>query len=790
MSSVWNIIAGVGQVLAGAFLLATGAGAALGARLLLSGGLTLLASFLPRKSGGDGWKSSPRYGFDNLSNVTNEGGVKPVIYGREKVAPPIISANLVAEGDEQVLYVQCLLGEGEIDSVHTIELNEVPLSSFPGSWRIVKRGTPTQTAEWKKGGDDEGNGGTETVRGFDQVARPYQAGTRLDEGASHVYVMKDSANALALNFVWPGGMYRIDDDGGTESANVGLKIERKRNGDPDNTYVAVGPPSGGQGAWYADGHFWKTRADTQSALRRQIRLDFPEAGAYTVRVTGTINDDAGKIRVPTLSSVIELSDDARAYANSALLALRIAAGEQLAGGIPRITCVVKGRKLLDPRTGVTAWTQNPVLVARDILTNTRYGAGFDSSDVDDGVGGTFRTAADAADASVTSRARSAEPRFHCDLVVDQRSTHRDWLTQVLGSCRMSLRDSEGLWKIVYDSSAVGDVTAFEARADVAPLAYGGARHNVLRRPNGLSSLEVREIGMAEAFNVLRCRFTDETDRWRQRVLEIVNRTIAVGTFTGTPTAGESFAGATSGGSGRFVYTSAGTMRFVQDEASPALVSGEVLTFADSGATVTTAGAPATRPTIEKVHEIQLYGVTRPTQVMRELRYFLNVVEITPTTAAWGFTAAEVQLEPGDDVTLSDDVMEYAAKAFRMLDGGRDMLGAMRGTFREFSTAVYADTIDEIPAVPADGSVDPATIGTANPDGSLFDPAIDADPVFGGAPAAPVTSPPATTPAPPPPAAPPPASGTSSPTAAKDVKVTNGPFKMGAYFASVFKTGRK
>ena len=51
-------------------------------------------------------------------------------------------------------------------------------------------------------------------------------------------------------------------------------------------------------------------------------------------------------------------------------------------GTPEITATIKGKKLFDPRTSVTEWSDNPALCIRDYLTNS-YGLNEVSSRVDD-----------------------------------------------------------------------------------------------------------------------------------------------------------------------------------------------------------------------------------------------------------------------------------------------------------------------------------------------------------------------------------------------------------------------
>ncbi len=44
-----------------------------------------------------------------------------------------------------------------------------------------------------------------------------------------------------------------------------------------------------------------------------------------------------------------------------------------ATGIPLVTAIVRGAKLYDPRTGLTAWSENPALMARHILQHPNFG---------------------------------------------------------------------------------------------------------------------------------------------------------------------------------------------------------------------------------------------------------------------------------------------------------------------------------------------------------------------------------------------------------------------------------
>jgi len=67
----------------------------------------------------------------------------------------------------------------------------------------------------------------------------------------------------------------------------------------------------------------------------------------------------------------------------AYVALRFKYDQDVFSGIPDVKCVVRGKKVYDPRTSTTAWSNNPALCLRDYLTNSRYGKGLSTSLIDD-----------------------------------------------------------------------------------------------------------------------------------------------------------------------------------------------------------------------------------------------------------------------------------------------------------------------------------------------------------------------------------------------------------------------
>lgn len=68
----------------------------------------------------------------------------------------------------------------------------------------------------------------------------------------------------------------------------------------------------------------------------------------------------------------------------AYLYVRLTWSDQIwTGGIPNVSAMVKGKKVYDPRTGLTAYSANSALCLRDYLTNATYGLGMSTSEIDD-----------------------------------------------------------------------------------------------------------------------------------------------------------------------------------------------------------------------------------------------------------------------------------------------------------------------------------------------------------------------------------------------------------------------
>lgn len=127
------------------------------------------------------------------------------------------------------------------------------------------------------------------------------------------------------------------------------------------------------------------------------------------------------------------------------------------GGVPDITCVVKGKKVYNPQTDTTAWSDNPALCLRDYLTNTRYGKGLPASAINQA---SFNTAADTCDTyEVTPYDGASDLRiFQTHYVLDTGETILNNVKEILQGCRGFLPYYDGQYHLHIDGSASSQKT--------------------------------------------------------------------------------------------------------------------------------------------------------------------------------------------------------------------------------------------------------------------------------------------------------------------------------------------
>lgn len=112
-----------------------------------------------------------------------------------------------------------------------------------------------------------------------------------------------------------------------------------------------------------------------------------------------------------------------------------------ASGVPLITAVVRGKKVYDPRTGLTAYSNNPALCMRDYIVSSY---GLDDSAIDEV---SFASAANESDEIVPLSGGGSEKRYALNGIVKSSSPTGIVLGNMSTACAGTLFWGSGYWKL-------------------------------------------------------------------------------------------------------------------------------------------------------------------------------------------------------------------------------------------------------------------------------------------------------------------------------------------------------
>jgi hypothetical protein len=107
-------------------------------------------------------------------------------------------------------------------------------------------------------------------------------------------------------------------------------------------------------------------------------------------------------------------------------------------GVPSVSVKIRGKKVFDPRTSTTAWSDNPALCVRDYLTSA-YGLAQPSGRIDD--------ALVIAAANICDQTVEAEKRYTCNGAFVTAAAPSDVLTNLLTSMGGLLWYGQGKWRM-------------------------------------------------------------------------------------------------------------------------------------------------------------------------------------------------------------------------------------------------------------------------------------------------------------------------------------------------------
>ena len=109
-------------------------------------------------------------------------------------------------------------------------------------------------------------------------------------------------------------------------------------------------------------------------------------------------------------------------------------------GIPNISAEIKGKKVLDFRTGSTAYSNNPALILYDYLSDTRFGLSVPTTQIDTT---SFTTVANICDEDISLSAGGTENRYEANGIIYSNVEPMTAIDEITGSMLGILSYSNG-----------------------------------------------------------------------------------------------------------------------------------------------------------------------------------------------------------------------------------------------------------------------------------------------------------------------------------------------------------
>jgi len=289
-------------------------------------------------------QSDPLYTWGNIDSQTEQGGALAKTYGTMKTSGTILSRHVTTDGKNQYLNILLTGGEGPIDSISDIRINDNPIGNYDGVVVETRLGTNDQTviANFNDSFADEG--------------LAYEL--ELSGGYSTQLTGGNATQGLEMTLECSNGLYYMNDDSSLATASVTYQLQYRLAG----------------GAWQDWGTFTISGAES-SAVRSVQRLDNLAPGQYEVRAQCTAKSGTSTRFSTRLfwTQVTTIIYDDFIRPGKILVGIKALATSQLSGSSINVTW-------LQTRSTVPVWNgsayvskpaTNPAWVAYDMLHGCR-----------------------------------------------------------------------------------------------------------------------------------------------------------------------------------------------------------------------------------------------------------------------------------------------------------------------------------------------------------------------------------------------------------------------------------
>lgn len=186
------------------------------AGIMIAGSMLISSLFKPNVPSApnlDSFEQSTTYGWNTTGNSLAQGGAVPVLYGTHRITPQYIGKYLKTEGDVQVLKALLALGEGPLDSINSIQVNDQDIASYTNIYYETRMGTNNQLI----------------IEDFNDTWSDQGVNKKLTDSSTWQYATTsgDACTSIVVGIVCPQGLFYANDAGGLDPYTVYLDIEFK-----------------------------------------------------------------------------------------------------------------------------------------------------------------------------------------------------------------------------------------------------------------------------------------------------------------------------------------------------------------------------------------------------------------------------------------------------------------------------------------------------------------------------------------------------------------------------------
>ena len=359
------------------------------------------------------FESSPAHGSNVVTGygamVKSAVQTHKIVYGQAKLSGPIVFAGTTNDatlGANAYLHLVIALTGHEVQSIDTLFLNDKPVTI--GTNNYVNSAPYWNTA-------------TPNIKTIATAVRTAEIVT-VTTSATHSYTTGDVVNI----------------DSTSDLSLCGDFIILSTPSGTTFTYANGGPNISATGGTATD----------------NTNLSDPAGYVYVKKHLG----GAGQAADADMVSWIPGWDTSHKLSGISYVYIRMQYNVQIFGsGIPNVSVALSGKKVYDPRSGLTTYSTNSALCTRDYLVSD-YGFNCNANvEINDTF---FTAAANHCDEAVTLTTGGTQPRYTCNGILDTAAIPLDNLNQLVASMAGTVTYVQGQFRGyagVYDAT-VGDIT--------------------------------------------------------------------------------------------------------------------------------------------------------------------------------------------------------------------------------------------------------------------------------------------------------------------------------------------